>query len=972
MKNLKLVLSLLMLLPLFSNNAYAATFIDGMYFDLYASDHTATIVNASYNFGGYTGDVVIPNTIVYEGETYTVTTIGDKCFYLCKDITSITIPASVTKFKTNEELTFYGCTGIKRVVIEDSDTPITMPSYCSIGGGSSSYTFCYAKLESIYVGRDINIQNDAQHKSPFTHQSTLTDVVIGEKVTCLPYEFVEYSAITNIDIPEGVVKIGDYAFAGCKNLTEIIFPNSVEEIGWGCCFDSGIEKAFIGDKVKVLDNIFDSSLKTLYLGSGITTINTKFNTNTNLSKIYLFSDNLTTFNTDYLPASLSQIFVCDPDRYKNLIPERYLYKLITFNNSTSTYNGSIPSFSFQNHVDDTTIEYSVPQEFINVGTYSISIPVKFKYKDWYSQTEMNVSYEITPAPLTVIPDNITRQYGVANPKLTCSFFGFKNNETADVLTKQPNVETTATKASPVGTYPIIVSGAEAQNYTFNYERGTLTVTKANQEITWNQKFDKASVGDVVELTATSTSGLPVKYSVSDESIAEVYTQNGKKYVEFLKVGTVVIRANQEGNENYNEADRVSKTVTVGTLVKEVILNQTSLNLKEGESYQLTTVINPSDAPNKKLEWTSSNSAVASVDSNGKVTAIKQGQATISAKTTDGSNITVSCEVKVLKLVSGIVLNVSSATLKGGQTLQLTAVVSPESADNKKLKWTSSNESVATVDQTGLVKAVARGNALITASSTDGSDIQATCDVSVVELVNTIELDITSAILNEGESLQLTATVSPETADVKTLTWTSSNESVATVDSNGLVKTVSQGNAVITVKSQDGTDVSASCEITVVKPVSDIFIGSSELKLEEGQSVKVEAYAIPQDATNPNLIWSSSNDNIATVDDGLVKAINDGEAVITVSAADGSGVQKTIKVIVVDWSGIDDVNSDIDIKIMVEGQKMHIYGKDRDSIVRVYSVNGFKVAETQDDVIENLSSGFYIVAISENVFKVQIR
>lgn len=114
------------------------------------------------------------------------------------------------------------------------------------------------------------------------------------------------------------------------------------------------------------------------------------------------------------------------------------------------------------------------------------------------------------------------------PELTCSFFGFKNNETADVLTKQPNVETTATKDSPAGTYPIIATGAEAHNYSFNYERGTLTITKADQEIEWNQEFEDIEVGSVVELTAISSAGLPIKYSVTEnvtDSAVSVYVSN---------------------------------------------------------------------------------------------------------------------------------------------------------------------------------------------------------------------------------------------------------------------------------------------------------------------------------------------------------------------------------------------------------------------------------------------------------------
>ena len=290
--------------------------------------------------------------------------------------------------------------------------------------------------------------------------------------------------------------------------------------------------------------------------------------------------------------------------------------------------------------------YSIPTEYINVGSYNITIPVTFKYKNWLSQTSVSVSYAIDPAQITVIPQSISRQYGVANPVLTCSYFGFKNNETESVLSKQPEVETTATVDSPVGTYPIIPSGAEAQNYTFNYERGTLTITKADQTIEWDQQLGTTNVGDVIELTATSSAGLPIKYTSTDETIAEIFSQGGKKFVEFLRPGNVSIRATQEGNENYNEADRVSKSVNVDLLVSGITLNQNIATIVEGTSIQLTATVLPDNASNKALMWESLNPEIATVDQNGYVTGISVGNTKIIVSATDDSGVSAECAVTV--------------------------------------------------------------------------------------------------------------------------------------------------------------------------------------------------------------------------------------------------------------------------------------------------------------------------------------
>ena len=165
----------------------------------------------------------------------------------------------------------------------------------------------------------------------------------------------------------------------------------------------------------------------------------------------------------------------------------------------------------------------------------------------------------------------------------------------------------------------------------------------------------------------------------------------------------------------------------------------------------------------------------------------------------------------------IKLNVMECEMTKGETLQLTATVLPEDATDKSVTWTSSDVAVATVDQNGLVTAVGAGTATITATTVDGSNLTASCAVTVepnVVLAASIELNQTSASVTEGETLQLTATVMPEDATEKTVTWESSSEDVATVDQNGLVTAVAAGTATITATTIDGSELSASCEVTV--------------------------------------------------------------------------------------------------------------------------------------------------------------
>jgi uncharacterized protein YjdB len=168
-------------------------------------------------------------------------------------------------------------------------------------------------------------------------------------------------------------------------------------------------------------------------------------------------------------------------------------------------------------------------------------------------------------------------------------------------------------------------------------------------------------------------------------------------------------------------------------------------------------------------------------------------------------------------VNKITLSQTSATLTKGQTLQLTASVQPTNATNKEVAWTSSNKNVATVSSTGLVTAVAAGTATITCTANDGSGVKATCSVTVkpdIILVNKITLNQISATLTTGGTLQLTATVLPENATDKTVTWSTSNKNVATVSNTGLVMAVAEGTATITCTANDGSGVKATCTVTV--------------------------------------------------------------------------------------------------------------------------------------------------------------
>lgn len=257
-------------------------------------------------------------------------------------------------------------------------------------------------------------------------------------------------------------------------------------------------------------------------------------------------------------------------------------------------------------------------------------------------------------------------------------------------------------------------------------------------------------------------------------------------------------------------------------VTSVSLNKSELLLHKGESEVLSASVSPANATSKLLEWGTSNDKIATVDSQGKVTAIADGSAIITATTLDGSNISSACQLQVITPVTSIILSKSSVMLKVDQECKLDAIILPTNATNKKLQWISSNPNIATVDNEGNVKGLNIGCCVVVATSSDGTNVHETCYVTVQnkEFVSQIVLDKDEVALLEGEEKRLSAVVLPSTADNKSLVWRSDNENIATVDEDGLVHAVCEGNTTIFVIAMDGSEVMSKCEIGVL-PVSSV-------------------------------------------------------------------------------------------------------------------------------------------------------
>lgn len=324
-------------------------------------------------------------------------------------------------------------------------------------------------------------------------------------------------------------------------------------------------------------------------------------------------------------------------------------------------------------------------------------------------------------------------------------------------------------------------------------------------------------------------------------------------------------------------------------IESISLNETEINIESTETFQLIATVLPDNATNKTLKWISLESNIATVDENGLVTARTPGLTTITATTSNGLSATCKVTVNPVNAVS-VTLNVSEMTLLIGQSDKLIATVYPENVTDNTITCTSDNEEIATVSPDGTVTAGTVGVANIKASC---GDVSATCKVTVNPVTaSTVTLNVSDMTLLVGQSDKLTATVYPENTTDKTTTWTSDNESVAAVSSDGTVTAVTVGVANITATCGD---VSAICKVTV-NPVtaSTITLNVSEMTLFIGQSDKLTATVSPGNVTDKTITWTSDNKQIVTVsEDGTVTAAAIGVANITASCGDVSATCKVM-------------------------------------------------------------------------------
>ncbi len=721
---------------------------------------------------------------------------------------AIDIPESVT---TIRQYTFANCTGLKNVTLPDSVTSIEQGAFKStsldtvfipasvetITGmpfvGTASSMKIYIETEEVpsawtkhwncyypktlsdssisYFDLKVNTGYSFTDYYWETLDKTAVSVMIPERVDSIPAQaFMNNTALQHIILPASLSSIGTDAFKGCSKLQTVDLPyiGKVFEIDYGNEMSNplynGATAKIPGEDGKVYIDVYDvtipssinaikpyslscwKSLKSVEIGSNIAVLPANsFKNCTSLKNMFVSEDVSISAGAFYNCKNTMGVFI-DREKREN---DETLFSI----NSAGTskvivnYRSNPEDYFFWSRLSTTLSEIYVPE-----NVYSLA--------DSYFNSNKIVRTINLHDDIDYIDASLSNYLDAS-----CKIVINENSKTEQTL-KQAGLD----------------------EWIFY---------SVCNEVHFAEKNILLAIGTEKELQITTLPENTVDsfvFAAEDESIVSI----DENTIKAMKAGkTTVTVTSGKGHSDTCEVEVIVPVTSVTVPQQQsIIINQTG---------RIESSVLPEDATYPQLKWTSSDPEALSVDQEGNITPHLIGTVTVTAESTDGTNISSSCVVEVLPIpVSSLTLDKEELYLPVGNSETLIATVLPEDAGNKNVDWHSMDTSIATVTRQGLVKGISAGTVEIMAATTDGTGIKTGCTVHVVY----VHLDKTSLIMNPDEEVSL----QPESNDEGDLVYESSDENVVTVDQNGKITSVGYGSAQVRVTSSHGA--SAVCEVTV--------------------------------------------------------------------------------------------------------------------------------------------------------------
>ena len=653
-----LLLAVALLLP---QAAAAYDFMaDGLCYNRNSDGTSVTVTyqnSSSPRYSNLSGDLVIPETVTYNGTTYSVTSIRTNAFWNCSGLTSVTIPNSVTSIGNNP---FYGCSGLESMVVAAGNSTYDSRDNCNaiietatntlISGcktttipnsvtsiGTSAFRGC-SGLTSVTIPNSVTsigsgafqecsgltsvtIPNSvtAIGESAFAYCSGLTSVTIGNSVTSIGSgAFQECSGLTSVTIPNSVTSIGEYAFAYCSGLTgELVIPNSLTSIGSGAFQEcSGLTSVTVGNSVTTIGeyafyNGEQRNLnRTLTLCGGIETIGDgafgSYYGNTNVATLILKDEVVSIKNLGIKPSRIYSYATTPPECDDNTF-KSYSGTLHVPASAMAAYFEAPYWQNFTNIVGDavepTSLTLSADTAYVKLGS-TLNLQATLQPTD---ATNVGMKWHSSEASIATV------------------------NSSGVVTTLKPGeCDITVTCADLMARCHVVVL---EQQITITLDKHQLEMDP--NTLQWlTPSFDPAAT-DIVAVN-------------SNTEVALIKVINNRVQVLAVKPGRAVVTVRSADGKAVPDSCVV---IVKGIQAESIALDQTEAEMTEGNVLQLTATILPDNATIKTVSWHSDDEAIAIVDASGLVTAVAPGTATITATTQDGTSLSASCQVTVTKSVT---------------------------------------------------------------------------------------------------------------------------------------------------------------------------------------------------------------------------------------------------------------------------------------------------------------------------------
>lgn len=738
-------------------------------------------------------------------------------FLLCVSMFSIAPTVSAKNINIEKVSGEESKSGNFYYYVDDDTNNATITQYL---GNSKSLTipstidgYKVTKVESL-----AKIENDDE-----VINTTLETLNIGNNVQIIgSYGVTNFAKLKTVNIKSSVRVVENFAFDGCNAITKINIDNGL--------------KVVYGDGFSNIKNLKSISLPNSVSRVGANAFGYMYNDDTNkYSRVSGFTISGYTGSNVEKYANNCNFTFTSLGTYKKSDDVDYLYTLQDDKVSLITYLGSGGDVTVPEEIDGYVVAYNTTNEVFSENQFRNSLGKlnsEFDYVTAIAFPSMwdcygNISLDDTPklSEITITNTEYNFDDEVSENKPFGYSYVFDDDGVVTEFIKNDDFVIKGYYGSTAQQY------AEKNDFTFVPIETDNTIpvvpTGSVTETTVNSTIEETST---VESNFTEPSSVEVTTVSNNDNDNNIKTSTDNTETTNNEV-TIPTEDNSDIEEPTNDYDiepssryvdyptepemeettyTLPKVKDTNVYVKKIMLNKTKATVLSDKSVKLVAKVYPKNANNKKLLWTSSNKRIATVEK-GVVVGLRKGTVKITVKSTDGSKLSAQCVVTVKQAVKNINLNKTLITGSKGTKVTLKAKVTPTKADNRIVKWQSSNKKIATVNKKGVVTVKGKGCAVIKCTSGDGSGVYSKCVVNNSSKAKSIKLNKKSAKISAGLGLKLKATVK---GNCKEVLWKSSNNKVATVTDSGIVKGIENGKAVISAQTMDGSKKVAKCTVTV--------------------------------------------------------------------------------------------------------------------------------------------------------------